>query len=223
MNPSKSKQAPVPASSQEFMALADLARSRLTPKDLYVQALPDENGKGFDEPVLGYRVLYRAATSTATALTEPRQVRRPQGPRKQVWFRSDLHRQRWQQSARKLVVEGEKKTASGVKYLGLDACGIGGCWGFSRHRAPLPEIFDDIRAGDRIDLVEMVTLRTRRRTLAGAARRFVEYAQARAKPPCASFGSAARRTANVLASMTGSHPSWTRSWTRRTSRAVRRA
>jgi hypothetical protein len=34
-------------------------------------------------------------------------------------------------AARKLIVEGEKKTVAVLKYLGIPACGIGGCWNWT--------------------------------------------------------------------------------------------
>lgn len=37
-------------------------------------------------------------------------------------------------AAHKLIVEGEKKTVAGIKYLGIASVGIGGCWNWSEGR-----------------------------------------------------------------------------------------
>ncbi len=154
--------------------LADLARSRLTPEDIDVEPLLN----GF-HPVSGYRINYPGGYYRDRFDRKEDKYKGPDGPVREVWFRSELHQDRWRKSARKLVVEGEKKAAAAVKHLGLDVCGIGGDWGFSHDHSPRPDIFDHIRPGDQIDLVLDGDIEDPDKDIGRAARCFVEYAEAR--------------------------------------------
>jgi hypothetical protein len=158
--------------SKSFM-LADLARSRLTDRDIDVEPLP---AKGFDAP--RYRIAYPGGYYRDRFDRKDDKYIGPKG-KTGIWFRSELHQERWRKSKRKLVVEGEKKAAAGVKHLGLDACGIGGCWGFSHHRAPLVDLFDYIAPGDRVDLVLDGDVEDPDKNIGDAARCFVEWCRER--------------------------------------------
>jgi len=151
----------------------DLARSRLAPADIDVEPLPVI---GF-QTVPAYRIRYPGGHYRDRFDRAEDKYVGPRG-RVDVWFRSEVHEKRWRKARRKLAVEGEKKAATAVKYLGLDACGIGGCWGFSRQHAPLPEIFDHIAADDRVDLVLDGDIEDPAKNIGEAARRFVEWCPA---------------------------------------------
>jgi hypothetical protein len=166
---------PQPLAASEAFMWKDLARSAgLTPADIDVEPLP----------VIGFETVPRYRIKYPDGYYRDRFDRagdKYKGPpaRVGVWFRSEIHRRRWRKAKRKLIVEGEKKAAAAVKHLDLDACGIGGCWGFSHKHEPLPEIFDHIAPGDCVDLVLDGDVEDPAKDIGHAALRFVEYCDER--------------------------------------------
>jgi putative DNA primase/helicase len=110
--------------SYQYM-IEDLRRSGLTPKDIDVEV-------NAPKQVVGYRILYPGQPEMwrERRATGKRKYRQPAGQHG-IWFRSEAEYARWAAADLRLIVEGEKKAAAAVKFLGLPAAGIGGCWGWS--------------------------------------------------------------------------------------------
>jgi Virulence-associated protein E/Domain of unknown function (DUF3854) len=123
-------------------AVADLARSGLTTIDIHAEPVPTSSFGGLPSYLIPY---FQQDGTRHPKMARARWLEpHPQGARYWQPTREELNGDPTPPyfappetcdytvpSRRKLIVEGEKKAVSAIKYLGLKAIGIGGCWNWA--------------------------------------------------------------------------------------------